>query len=193
MTTPKKPAEATRQMGRPVSLGNTGGDLASDDDHKWVHVATEGVYLGYLFPFAFTPATFGEMILNVRAHPSFEAGVDGVGVADVIPWDFEHATKYEDAVPVVGVPAQGWTSDLQTRVGPDGKLQLWAYTRFLETAREYINSGQYKWASVSADLDATDPHTSEQVGALVFRMALTNIPFIEGMTDIAASKGGKHI
>lgn len=166
----------------------------NSDEPKWVHVATEGDYRGYDMgarPFAFTREIFQQIVNNLRAHPSYRASADGVGMADVIPWDFHHASESvptEGTIPFSGAPAQGWTRELQIREGQSGRCELWALTKFLEPAKTYVKEGKYKWASVCVIFDDVDGVSGDNVGARLTSIALTNVPFIEGMNQLAASK-----
>lgn len=165
---------------------------AADDAPVWVQVAEEGEFRGYAGgAFAFNTAVFNELVANFRRHPSYKAGADGVGVADVVPWDFHHASEHaatDGTIPVQGAPAQGWVQELQVRMGADGMAELWALTRWLEPARSYIKAGQYKWASVTVVFNAVDPKSGVNVGSLLTSIALTNQPFIEGMAPLAADR-----
>ena len=170
-------------------------ETASDEkQRKWVHVATSGLYEGYRGgeqPFEFTREVFEDVVNNTRLHPSFKIGADGFGDSDVIPWDFHHASERDatdGVIPFVGAPAQGWTSDFQIRPGADDRFQLWALTRFLDTAREYIKADQYRWASVALAFESTDPISGDKTGAIITSIALTNQPFIEGMNQLVASR-----
>lgn len=175
----------------------------NEDAPKWVHVATEGIFLGYHdgdAPFQFTRQTFEEIQSNTRSHPSYKAGSTGEGANNVIPWDFEHASEQPavlGSLPATGAPAQGWVLDFDIREGAvAGKAELWALTKFLPVARDYIRAGQYQWASVAVAFDATHPVTGEKIGAICTSIALTNTPFIEGMAPLAASakeKGAKVV
>jgi hypothetical protein len=186
--------DATLSWGPRVALEIDGE--AEDDTPRWQHVATEGEYRGYNYgeqPFSFTRATFEEVIKNFRADPAYHKGADGFGDADVIPWDYHHATdSYPADVAVHGAPAQGWVRELGIRVGDDGLTQLWALTRWLPEAKQYIKDGAYKWASVSLWLNAVDPHTGERIGALLTSIAITNNPFIPGLEQLAAERAGKR-
>lgn len=182
--------EATRL----VRLANVelDSDTGEDEAPKWQHVATAGVYKGYNYgeqPFEFTRETFDEMVKNFRANPSYHLGPNGVGDADVVAWDFHHASEAHPAdIAVTGAPAQGWAQELTVKTGPDGKAQLWALTRWLQTAKQYIKDEAYKWASVTAWINAVDPHTGDRIGALLTSIAITNTPFIEGMNALAAER-----
>jgi len=178
----------------PLSL--SGFSFEDDDDEsyspKWNMVALSGEYKGYRGgsqPFEFTKETFYSMVENVRSHPSYEAGPDGVGINPVIPWDFEHASSSASvaSIGLVGLPAQGWTYDLKVEKGKDGRYELWALSEFLEPAKSYIRSGKYKWASVTMTFDNVDQVSNENTGPTLLSIALTNSPVIQGMEQIAAS------
>ena len=164
------------------------------DAPVWVQVARAGEYNGYAGgsqSFTFDQTIFDGVVKNFREHPSFQLGPEGKGVADVIAWDFHHASEMpatEGTIPFTGAPAQGWVLDLETRVDANGEVQLWALTRWLEPARTFIREGRYQWASVSVVFDAVDPVSGKVVGPVLTSIALTNQPFIEGMQPLAASK-----
>jgi len=175
--------------------------LASEDTTakkwRWVQVAQAGEYHGYLRDgekesFEITAANFETMIANLHAHPSYVAGENGQpGTADVIPWDFSHASEQpatSGSIPYVGAPAAAWTSDLEIRTGENGVAQLWAYTRWLDPAAEYVKEGRYRWASLSVAWNPLNPVTGEEMGDTITSIALTNQPFIEGMEALAASR-----
>lgn len=169
-------------------------DLLDDSEAKWVHVATEGHYLGYRGgqqPFALTRAMFNQAVLNVRSHAQYALGADGVtAINDVIPWDFDHASEgnpNEGDKPITGTPARGWARDLKVVDGPGGKAQLHALTRFLEPARSYVKAGAYKWASISAQFAYKDPETNANKGMVITAIALTNRPFLQMLDQLAAS------
>lgn len=171
-------------------------DTFQQDGPKWVQVTREGNfpgYLGGLKPFAFTRADLDQMVDNLRAHPSYSPGPDGVGAANVIPWDFNHASEShptDGSLPAGGAPAQGWTLEMEVRDGDDGHAELWALTQFLEPARSYVKAGQYQWASVAVTFGAIHPDTGKNIGAVVTSIALTNTPFVTGMDKLAASASG---
>lgn len=185
-------AEATRLTLTQIQL-----NIPADSDPAkpvWVQVAAEGKFDGYKggeVSFTFDERVFQQIVRNFRRHPSYQAGSEGYGSADVIAWDFHHASESdptEGSIPYAGAPAQGWVQDLEVRFDEAGKAQLWALTRWLEPARTYIQTERYRWASVSVVFDAVDPKSGENIGAVLTSVALTNSPFIEGMTPLAATK-----
>ena len=170
---------------------------APADGAKWQEVALEGEFKGYgggEQPFTFDKARFDALVKNFRAHPSYKAGSDGVGCADVVAWDFSHASEYPPfmgELPTAGAPAQGWVQELDVRLRADGTTySLWALTRWLEPAKTYIAEGRYKWASVAVNLEAVDAVSGEALGPVLTSIAITNSPFIEGMLELAATRRG---
>jgi hypothetical protein len=165
------------------------------DAPVWVQVATAGTYKGYHggeMSFTFDLPLFKQVVANFRRSPNYRLGQNGVGVADVIAWDFHHASEMPavaGTIPATGAPAQGWIQELDARKDEStGVLSLWALTRWLEPARTYIKEERYKWASVSIVFDAVDARTAENLGAILTSVALTNQPFIEGMQALAADR-----
>jgi hypothetical protein len=175
-----------------ILLDATALPAADENKPVWVQVAQEGTYAGYSAgAFKFDQGVFDQIIKNFRAHPAYKADALGVGASKVVPWDFHHASEMNPtsgSIPVNGAPAQGWVYDLNTRVGADGKVQLWAYTLWLEPARSYVKEGRYQWSSVTVLFHSIDPVTGADIGANLTSIALTNKPFIEGMTPLAAER-----
>lgn len=161
------------------------------DGPRWVQIAREGAWEGHPSgSFVFDEAVFDQIIANFRSNPSYQAGPDGVGCCDVIAFDFHHASEAPaTAVAVQGSPAQAWAQELEKRTGADGKLELWALTRYLEPMRTYVREGRYKWTSVAVYLDAVDPVSGAPCGAYLSSIAFTNDPFIQGMEPLAAARG----
>lgn len=164
------------------------------DEPKWQHVATEGTFKGYgggLEPFKFDAGVFNTIVKNFRAHPAFSMGPDGVGTNGIVQWDFHHAAEAPPGdVAVAGAPAQGWVRDLRVQVGPKG-AELWALTEWLEPLKSYVKEKKYKWSSVAVALDAVDPVSGAHIGPVLTSIAATNLPFIEGMNELAATKQGE--
>jgi hypothetical protein len=188
-------AEKITATNKITVLANQPISFSDDNQPKWQQIALEGDYPGYkrgMMPFSLTRQDFDEIVKNFRKNPSYKAGSDGVGSARVVPWDFEHASEAaptDGLIPMTGAPAQGWILELSVRGGQNG-AELWALTEFLETAKEYISSGQYQWPSVSIVFDAVDPKTAENVGSVLTSVALTNQPFIQGMQRLVAKHDG---
>jgi NACalpha-BTF3-like transcription factor len=207
MTPSIEPTAARRPTApvRPVTLSQ-GLCLDAGPDEKpcvWNVVAYEGEWQGHpAGAFKFTRQTFEQIIANFRADPRYKrrgsAAVDSAspddiatGAFDVIQWDFHHAAEMPAPdVAVAGAPAQGWV--LEVGIGQhDGKCALLVLTRWLEPARSYIRAQQYRWCSVSVWLNAIDPGTGKDVGAVLTSVAITNNPFLQGLPALQASRDAR--
>lgn len=162
------------------------------EEPKWIQVAAEGEYRGHhTGVFKLDAAVFEQVIANFRAHPAYRADDDGVGCEDVIPFDWRHAS--EDAPgDIHAQAAHAWARELEVRRGADGKLQLWALTRFLEHTRQLIKQHRIKWTSVALWPEAKDPRSGANVGWYLSSIAFTNDPFIQGMVPVAAARAASH-
>jgi hypothetical protein len=181
-----------RAFGPPIPL--TASVVESDESSGpvWAQVCIEGTYRGHarFKEINFTRELFAQVIANFHAHPSYQAGPNGLGTKRVAQFDYEHASEMDPtsgSIPQKGAPANGWVLDLQIRDGADGKAELWALSEFLPDTRQQIRDGAYQWTSVAIWPDAVDPVSGEKVGPRLTSVALTNHPFIEGMEPIAAS------
>lgn len=191
-------SNARTALGKPATTSRAfildADGAGATPDRVWVQVAMGGVFKGYAGgseEFTFDTRTFEQLVGNFRKHPNYRVGDDGFGVADVVAWDFHHASEMpatEGTIPVHGSPAQGWIQELAVRHNEQGVPELWALTRWLEPAKTYIKEGRYQWASVSVVFDAIDPRTGQNIGALLTSVALTNTPFIEGMQRLSAER-----
>lgn len=173
-----------------VPAATTDADAAT-----WVQVATEGTYKGHSRgEFTLDAKVFGQLCQNLRNHPSYKRGPDGYGCSDVIPYDWRHASEQPvasgGADPLATQAAYGWVRDLEMRRGADGKLQLWALSRFLPDAKEAIRAGRVKWTSIAIWPNATDPVKGVDIGWYMSSVALTNDPFVQGMAAIQADRAG---
>lgn len=159
---------------------------------KWIQCCVEGTFLGHpKFPrIDWTEQVFDTLIANLRKHPGFVAGPDGVGAARVVPWDYEHANEYRRMsgdIPAEGLPAASWTYDLKKQKGADGRWELWALTEWLPRAREQIIAGEYQGCSVCVQPKFIDPVSGKDQGPTLTSIALTNDPFVQGMAPLAAT------
>lgn len=168
-------------------------DVAADPSNpKWIQLCAVGSYVYRGQPIEITPATFDEMVVNFRTHPSFDpAGRSLFGKAPqevaplvlggkygVIALNFDHP-------PVGGPrPGHGWFLDVERRDGT-----LWGLCFFDAEAHAGMLAGAWKWTSIEWADDTTAP-TGEKIGAYLSGVALTNDPFIQGMTPIQLSRPG---
>lgn len=193
---------AIRLCRGPSVLLDVGNDNAAGEPvttkARWVKAAYEGRFKGHwMGEFEFTRKTFEEIVKNLQSHPAFAAGSEqatpediDAGKFDVVQFDFHHASEMDPTmgeIAVNGTPAQGWVLDGAVRNGPEGKAELWLYSRFMEPAATYLAEKRYKWVSVSVDFAGRDLVTNEPIGAVLTSVALTNRPFLQELPAIAAS------
>lgn len=166
---------------------------------KWLQAAYEGRFKGHwMGEFEFTRKIFEQIVANFHGHPRYVAGAEqgtaeeiAASKFDLVQFDFHHASEMDPTngdIAVTGAPAQGWVMDAAVRNGPDGKAQLWLYSRFLEPAATYLAEKRYKWVSVSVDFAGRDLVTNEPIGAVLTSIALTNRPFLQELPSIAAER-----
>jgi hypothetical protein len=160
---------------------------ADADRPKWIQIAYEGSWKGHhQGAFKLSRGDFDRIVDNFRAHPAYVPG----GGADVVPFDFDHASEMPSTVPSVasvGKPAQGWARELEVRVGKDGQAQLWALSRVLEPAKSYLRESKIKWVSAAICFASTDFVTGKPCGPALTSIAFTNQPFLRALPAIAAS------
>lgn len=153
----------------------------------WVQIAAEGVFKGHeAGEFELNEKLFTQVVKNFRGHPAYAKGA-----ADVIPWDFHHKSEHDSPeIGTQGAPAQGWVRELEVRKS-DAGVELWALTRWLDLAKQYIQGEQYRWASVALHSDVKHPVSGENIGWWLSSVALTNDPFIQGMQPLVATRTGR--
>lgn len=171
---------------------------ADTSNPKWIHVCTTGVYRGYRgggATFVIDDQVLDKMIANLRAHPSYVAGVDKLpagevgalvdaGKVGVVPYDIDHGHG----------PSQAWGLEMQRRPLASGTGSgLWIYTYLLEPAYTWMVENRFKWTSIEWEEDATHPVSGAKIGPYVIRVALTNDPFVQGMTAIQQSRDGRAL
>lgn len=159
---------------------------------RWIQVAAEGAYAKNGQQFTLDRAVFEQIVKNIRARASFRRGTDGWGSADVVPFDWRHASEMPPNIPgaFASQQALGWALDFDVRNGPGGKAQLWALSRFFPDVAAAIAKGAVKWTSIAVWPNATDPH-GKPIGWDISSVALTNDPHIQGMVPIGACRFGR--
>ena len=98
--------------------------------------------------------------------------------------DYEHLSA--DGNIQGPVPAAGWIRKLLNK----GKQGLWAIPYWTKRAVDYIVNGEYRFLSPEFDFAYTNKQGKQQ-GQTVFASALTNRPFLEGMSPVMLSEGWK--
>jgi hypothetical protein len=103
--------------------------------------------------------------------------------------DFNHSSVPDDRVPTPEEgKAAGWITSLCKRMGERG-AELWAdVVEWGAEAAEYIRKGEYAFCSPVLLFESTDRVTGESVPARLFNVALTNVPFLDGMAPVRLSE-----
>ncbi len=149
--------------------------VASDASRQWVHLTVDGNYAGH-------PA--GEFEFNDSVHKQIIANFERQ--RNPVPVTLEHVPDGQPA------PDFGWIHSFEIR-GEGGKRGLWGLVEFTKDAAALIKDGKYKFTSVEVDFEATDRVTGDAIGAEVSRVAMTNLPFIDGQQPVSLSrKAGKR-
>lgn len=157
---------------------------------KWIQLCTAGRYVYRGQPVEITGETFDRMIDNFRAHPAFNAGARAMlgkpldeaaklGAAitgGVVALNFDH--------PPHGAPrpGHGWFLDVERRGD-----QLWGLCWFDAEAHAGMLAGTWKWTSIEWSSETTN-NRGEKIGPYLSGVALTNDPFITGMTPIQMAR-----
>ena len=164
--------------------------LAADTSNpKWIQLCTAGSYVYQGRPVNVGIETFDDMVRNFRAHPAFNAlARDIVGKPDadrlafgvaltsgVIALNFDHPPKGGPR------PGHGWFLDVERR-----GAELWGLCWFDAEAHAGLISGAWKWTSIEWQGQWND-NKGQPIGAYLSGVALTNDPFITGMTPIQMS------
>lgn len=162
-------------------------DVAADPSNpKWVQLCATGKYVYRGQPIDIAPATFDEMVSNFRAHPAYDATARtfaGKPTAEVAPLvqagklgvialNFDHPPQGAPR------PGHGWFLDVERR----GE-QLWGLCFLDPEAHAGMLAAAWKWTSIEW-ADNAKNNAGETIGAYLSGVALTNDPFIQGMTPI---------
>ena len=165
----------------PIRMLATFEEADDEDDaeaapRSWIQVARIGKYKGHpQGDFEFTPDVFKTICENFKRTINRE-----------VPVDFEHATELpgsEGSIPSQGAPATGFILELRN----GGQSGLFGLVEWLEPGLSYVRAGRYRRFSPAVQFDAVDPVTAEKLGPMLTSGALTNRPFLDGMTRLAAS------
>jgi hypothetical protein len=139
--------------------------------YAWIQISKTGDFSGHPDgPFRLGRAEFQSAIdeLERQQNP--------------IAFDYEHASA--SCIPTHS-PAAGWTKQLEIR-GEPGREELWAYTRLTKRAVQEIQDDEYRFISPTWMFNHPDRVKGEErmVPASLHSVALTNVPFLDGMQPI---------
>lgn len=116
---------------------------------------------------------FDQMIENFDASESKTLSVD----YDHRAWHPTHPDS----------KAAGWVRKLFTRQGSAGFRELWAEVEWTKPAADAIRAKEWRFCSPAFVLADKSNKTGNDVGARLLNVALTNIPFQDGLTPIKLS------
>jgi hypothetical protein len=171
---------------------------------RWVHVAYEGAWQGYKTgAFTFTPADLGQMVGNLRAMERFKPNCLTATKDEcerhrwgVVLFDWRHLSEMDPrTVEIDNQRSFGWVLDAEVRTpfaagdisglkSNSDKAELWAYAYFTVEAADRINKHEVKWLSITANPNGRDKRTGQTIGWVMSSIALTNQPFLEGLTAL---------
>lgn len=136
--------------------------LAEGESASWVQVLKTGTYRWYSDPLHIT----SEVLNKLKAN--FDSRVKKVDLAV----DYFHYSDKE---------AAGWIKAVEVR---DGGSTLFLNVEWTERAREKINAKEIKYMSIDFDLNYIPNDSSIEYGPALNGAAVTNRPFIKGMSPL---------
>lgn len=143
--------------------------LTDGVNETWIQISKTGSWKGH---------SWGEFDLTLE---HFESAIAQFGKAtNDLVIDYEHASL--SFIPTEA-PAAGWITEL--RIEGDS---LSAYAKFNDRAAAYIRSGEYRYFSPVWLFDSPDRESGEEVPAELHSVALTNVPFFDGMAPVELTR-----
>ena len=89
-------------------------------------------------------------------------------------FDYGHASVWSDEA-----PAAGWIKEIVKK-----KLGLFARVEWTDKALAHFEAKEYKYVSPTIMFSALDRKTGMPIGAALHSVALTNVPYLDGMEPI---------
>ncbi len=180
--------DASRPAHWHFDMQQPAGALLDPSNPKWVQICIAGSYVYGDTPVTIAARDFDQMVENFRASPAYKPdGRTLFGATDaahrvlagpygVVALNFDH--------PPHGAPrpGHGWFLELERRGD-----QLWGLCWFDAEAHAGMLAGSWKWTSIEWQGE-TKNNRGETIGCYLSGVALTNDPFITGMTPIQMSR-----
>lgn len=120
--------------------------------------------------FTITGKTQGDIVANFASRPGAKVLVD-----------YDHASLNPAIAEGNPMPGAGWIEGMDAKA--DDKGILWCTVEFTEKAAAMLLAKEYRYVSPVIRWGAPDRRSGEPQSALLFCMALTNIPFFEEMPE----------
>ncbi len=161
--------------GRRVLLSAADADVSGEGNSGWMHLFVGRKWVhedGSEFDLG--GDVFAQMVRNFNASEQKRLSVD----YDHRAW---HPTNPDSR-------AAGWITELQVRKGELGFDELWARVEWTDSAAQGIRGKEWQYCSPAFVLgDNPSTKTGNDLGAQLLNVALTNIPFQDGLQPIRLS------
>lgn len=101
--------------------------------------------------------------------------------------DYQHMSSDDDPEKAI---ASGWMRKLFKKNNEEeDRVELWAETEWTGPAAERIKNKEYRYISPEFMSDYKNPDTGKKQGATLLAAALTNRPFLKGMSPVVLCEG----
>ncbi len=108
------------------------------------------------------------------------------GEATPIPIDGGNVSEVHESAWNSAAPAAGWGLVAIKAIHKNGRPHLWLFGAYLPGVDEQIDAKHLQFGSICFFPKDTHRYTGEAIGARLVSYALTNTPFIDGLTPHAA-------
>ena len=135
---------------------------------KWIKIGLFGKWKGHQNgTFELNATLFEQIVANFKSS-----------TIDIVV-DYEHATLSEPKA-----IASGWISKEPLHLKFE-KEALWVKIDWTAQAKKHIENREYRYLSPVFVFETVDRQTSENIGATLHSVALTNTPFLEELDAVA--------
>ena len=148
------------------------------DGSVWIQCAYEGSWQGHgAGAFELTREVFEQVVRNFERR------------SDDVPVIHGHPGVGSDAAAHMG--AAGWISALKIGEDDQGRVALFARTKWTERTAGKIAADEYRYCSVVLAFDSIDEVTGDKIGAELLELGIVPAAFLDGMSRLAASRAGR--
>jgi len=88
--------------------------------------------------------------------------------------------------------AAGWITEMYIKARNPGR-GIWAKVNWTPDAEEHIKKREYRYISPTIMLESTDKKSGKPIGVRLHSIALTNVPWFDNMTAIAAKDSADNM
>lgn len=159
------------------ALARIAGEREADGS-VWIQCAYEGSWQGHgAGAFELTREVFEQVVRNFERR------------SDDVPVIHGHPGVGSDAAAHMG--AAGWISALKIGEDDQGRVALFARTKWTERTAGKIAADEYRYCSVVLAFDSIDEVTGDEIGAELLELGIVPAAFLDGMSRLAASRAGR--